>query len=51
MGSEMCIRDSGYLWLGFEVVIPVAGVLLLIAHRPLVQDLQDAWLTRRPRRR
>ena len=27
------------------------GVLLLIAHRPLVQDLQDAWLTRRPRRR
>ena len=42
---------AGYLWLGFEVVIPVAGVLLLIAHRPLVQDLQDAWLTRRPRRR
>lgn len=42
---------AGYLWLGFEVVIPVAGVLLLIAHRPLIQDLQDAWLTRRPRRR
>lgn len=41
---------AGYLWLGFEVVIPVAGVLLLIAHRPLIQDLQDAWLTRRPRR-
>ena len=42
---------AGYLWLRFEVVIPVAGVLLLIAHRPLIQDLQDAWLTRRPRRR
>lgn len=42
---------AGHLWLGFEVVIPVAGVLLLIAHRPLIQDLQDAWLTRRPRRR
>lgn len=42
---------AGYLWLGFEVVIPVAGVLLLIAHRPLIQDLQDAWLTRKPRRR
>lgn len=42
---------AGYLRLGFEVVIPVAGVLLLLAHRPLVQDLQDAWLTRRPRRR
>lgn len=42
---------AGYLWLGFEVVIPVTGVLLLIAHRPLIQDLQDAWLTRRPRRR
>ena len=41
---------AGYLRLGFEVVIPVAGVLLLIAHRPLIQDLQDAWLTRRPRR-
>ena len=41
---------AGYLWLGFEVVIPVAGVLLRIAHRRLIQDLQDAWLTRRPRR-
>lgn len=40
----------GYLWLGFEVVVPVAAVLLLIAHRPLVQDLREAWLRRRPRR-
>ena len=40
----------GYLWLGFEVVVPVAAVLLLIAHRSLVQDLREAWLRRRPRR-
>lgn|GEM_PF-4228278 len=42
---------AGYLWLGFEVVIPVAGVLLLIAYRRLIRDLQNPWLIRRPRRR
>lgn len=37
------IGAAGYLWLGFAFIIPVAVVLVLLAHRPLVEDL------RRPR--